>query len=134
MTTRVEDGKTPRFQDGGLLNDSVSFDTVDSDTTTNTFGAYVELSSDVGDRDVYLTNLLWRSTVTVNSVLELAVGGSGVEVPLVLASAAFVSTEHLVKDINLNNVRVPANSRVTARVKDEGSGVKTYLVNCAFNR
>ncbi len=134
MTTRVEDGKTPRFKEGGLVRDNVAIVTALSAATTNVYGAYVELSSDIGLEDIYLTDLFCQGNITTNIILEIALGGSGVEVPLKLVIAAFITGEVISQNINLNNVRVPANSRVACRIRDELGSAEEYGFNVAFNK
>ena len=134
MVTRVEDGKTPRFQSGGILNDTVTLDVVSTNATSNTYDAYVELIADSGSDPIYLGNLTIQGVASASVVFEIALGAGGSEVPLTVVATNLISANELNKDINLNNVRVPPNSRIAIRVKREGAGIQDFGVNINFNK
>ena len=130
MTTRVEDGKLPRFSNQIVLPDDTSGIDVTSGAA-NTYGAWVVFSADIGSLDQYLNELLSMLSGQNNIVeFEIGIGGGGSEVTIAQGHIRLLSGIKEQGKLSLNNVRVPANSRLAIKVRDnQGTNFvyKTFL-------
>ena len=128
MSTKVEDGKVPK------LTKQVSYP---ADVTgaapisggINTFGSYVELIDDVGNIPVYLGELVNRQiTSDLISLFEIAIGVISSEIVVAEAHILTQDTNSEQGKVDLGNIEIPANSRLSIRVKDEVAGNRTHVV------
>ncbi len=133
MTSKVEDGKTPRFDNQIVLPDNVTGLTVNS-STANTYGVYVVFSADIGDLDMYLNEILGSQTGIDKRVqFEIGIGAGGSEVVIAQGVMRLLNAINEVGRILFNNVRVPAGSRIAIRVRDDNASVFSYETHLSLN-
>ena len=122
MTTQVEDGKTPRMSGGSTFQPDGVRINVTSHATNNLYGAYEQISADIGTKDIYLSQLIVNETVDGNPRFKFAVGGSGVEVDLAMFVMVTKAAGNVTTTLDLKLLRIPSGSRLTMAVADdEGS-------------
>jgi hypothetical protein len=129
-------GTTPLFREKLWYENSPKVLTQDSSTTTvtadssaNTKGAWIELiSSTTANSSFMVLNLNSFQSTGVNtaSLLDIAFGASGAEVPILenLAVGAAGSANLIPLP-----VKIPAGTRVSARIQSVVSGGKTGTIN-----
>ncbi len=133
MTTKVEDGKTPRFEGQISLPDNSTGTTVTS-STANTYGAWIVFSADIGDIDNYLNELFGlRLAVDTLTEFEVGIGAGGSEVVIAQGHTQQIAGVQESGRISFNNVRVPANSRLAVRVRDNVAPTHAYIVFLSLN-
>ena len=104
---------------------------ITSSATANTFGSWVELITDVGDRDI----LILEVGIAIDPGLA---GNDAIEVEIGIGAAAsevrrFGVTRQgsSIDDTTIIfpvNARIPASSRLSARTKDENSAAEDQRV------
>ena len=124
MTTKVEDGKTPRFEDQESLPDDVVGITANSGGSTGVYGTWAEISADIGVIDKYLGDLTCLlQGATLRAQIQIGIGAGGSEVKIAESHIFFITTEKEVARFSLGNVRVPAGSRLAFRVRDNSTAL-----------
>ena len=129
MTTKVEDGKTPRFDDQETLPDDVAGLTANSAASSGVYGAWTVISADIGDIDKYLGDLICIVQGTLlRSQIQVGIGAGGSEVKIAESHMLFIGTEKEINRVSLGNIRVPAGSRLAFRVKDNNGGALGHRI------
>ncbi len=131
MSTRVEDGKAPRFEGGGILPITVGGATLV--TGGGAYGAYVELSADIGNKDIYLHELVFHHTEIMPYGIKIAIGAGGSEIDITEVHTRIITTYELVKHVSLGNIRIPANSRLSACGYNTSGTTESAKINVAHN-
>ncbi len=126
MVTKVEDGKMPRIDIQVALPDNTT-GIIPSSGVVNTYGSWLEISADIGDIDKYLNEIVVaRSTSSFQVQVELGIGSGGSEVVIAGGHVRLISGVHETQRIDLGKVRVPKNSRLAVRVRDNNGTNNTY--------
>ncbi len=122
MTTQVEDGKLPKFTNQVSLPDNVVGLSIVSGAA-NTYGVWAVLSADIGSLEKYLGSLIvaLSGAPALRYQFEIGIGGSGSEVAICSVNLIASGSQNNMILLDLGNITVPANSRLTIRTRDEGA-------------
>ena len=132
MVTKVEDGKLPRLENGSTYPNTSSGLAISSDNSDDTYGAYVVLAADIGNKDIYLNVLILDDNVTGKPIFSFAIGAGGSEIDFLTVQHVCKQTNQEILILPLGLVRVPANSRLTIRVKDDQAGIASWDIMVNF--
>ncbi len=122
MVTRIEDGKLPKFTNQVSLPDNVIGLSIVSGAA-NTYGVWAVLSADIGSLEKYLGSLIvaLSGAPVLRYQFEIGIGGSGSEVAICSVNLIAAGSQNNMILLELGNITVPANSRLTIRTRDNNS-------------
>ncbi len=101
-----------------ITNYSAAAISVTSSASSNTFGSWVEMVADVGDRDVYIKGVGVTTLSTSAWAMEIEIGkGAAASEVAVFKGASYMGSAANTYSFIPVGIRVPASSRVSARIK-----------------
>jgi len=121
-----------------VTNYSTTNTNISSSATANAYGSWVQLISDVGDRDVWVISVIVfpslttpRPTTSADQEFQLGIGAASSEEMIFTAALRVYSSTSILSGANefvVPGIIIPANSRLSARFKDSSTSANNYLV------